>query len=320
MRIQITGLGLYLPPHIVTAEDLSSRINRSAEWIESRTGVLRRRFASEPNEAMAAKALQQALGNQRPDLLINAATTPCQLIPDTSIFISRELGWEGVPSMSIHATCLSFLVALQHAAALITAGAYTKVAIVSAEIASRSIDWNEPESAAILGDGAAAALVEPTPDGENSELLAYEMRTYPSGAELAQIEACGTHRHPDAPTTQPEHYRFHMNGPRIYRFAVTRVADVVNTVLGRAGIQSSDLDLTVPHQASGPGVAAGTTLLNLDPAKVVDITAEYGNCIAASMPMALAHAHAQGRLKRGDKILFVGTGAGVSIAAAVLRW
>ena len=158
------------------------------------------------------------------------------------------------------------------------------------------------------------------PYGENSELLAYEMRTYPSGAELAQIEACGTHRHPDAATTQPEHYRFHMNGPRIYRFAVTRVADVVNTVLGRAGIQSSDLDLTVPHQASGPGVAAGTTLLNLDPAKVVDITAEYGNCIAASMPMALAHAHAQGRLKRGDKILFVGTGAGVSIAAAVLRW
>lgn len=320
MKIQITGLGLYLPPQVVNAEDVAEKINRSTEWVANRTGVLRRRYANEPNEVMAAKALQQALGDQRPDLLINAATTPCQLIPDTSVFIGKELDWDEIPSLSIHATCLSFLVALHHAAALIKAGAYKRIAIVSSEIASRSIDWNEPESAAILGDGAAAALVEATPDGEDSELLSYQMRTYPSGAKLAQFEAGGTHRPPEAPTTRPEHYLFHMNGPRIYRFAISRLPDVVNTVLNQAGISIDDLDLTVPHQASGPGIAGAINLLNLDPTKVVDVTAEYGNCIAASIPMALAHAHAQGRLQRGDKILLVGTGAGLSIAAAVLRW
>jgi 3-oxoacyl-[acyl-carrier-protein] synthase-3 len=320
MRVQITGLGLYAPPRVETAESLAPRVGRSAQWIAQRTGVHRRHFADEPFESMAAKAGRAALGDRVPDLLINASTTPRQLIPDSSVFVARELGLDGIPAFTIHATCLSFVVGLHQAAALVHSGAFRRVLVVSTELASTSIDWSEPESAALLGDGAAAAVVEPTPDGESSALLAFGMRTYPAGAELARFEGAGTAHHPNADDTEATHNLFHMNGPRIFKYALTRLPPLVAEVIGRAGLGPRDFDLVVPHQASGPALKTGAALCGLDPDKLVDVVGEYGNCIAASIPMALAHAHAEGRLHRGDRVLLVGTGAGVSVAALALRW
>jgi 3-oxoacyl-[acyl-carrier-protein] synthase-3 len=320
MRVKITGTGFYAPPHVETAEDLACRIDKDAEWIHSHTGVARRHITQEPVESMAAKAALDALRDREPpDLLLNCSATPRQLIPDSSVFIQRALGWEGLPCHTIHATCLSFLVGLHTAAAFITTGAYRRILLVSSEVSSTSREFEEPESAALLGDGAAAALVEATPEGEASAFLSWEMRTWSSGAHLAAFQGAGLRHHPNDPETAPRHNRFTMDGPRIWRFTRPRAGAIIDTALGRAGLAVADIDLVVPHQASAPALKA-LRFYGISPDRVVSILGEYGNCIAASLPMALAIAEREGRVKRGDRLMLLGTGAGLSMAAAVIRW
>jgi 3-oxoacyl-[acyl-carrier-protein] synthase-3 len=269
---------------------------------------------------MGAHAGRQALGDgPAPDLILNASLSPVQLIPDSSVFIQKELGYEGIPSFSIHATCLSFLVGLHVAGALVHAGAYRRILVVSSEQGSVSRDFDHPESGVLIGDGAAAAVVVPTPEGERSELMAFQMTTWPSGSHLAEFQGAGTRQHPNDPTTERKHNLFRMQGPSIYRKAVRKVARLVSDLLEQAELTGDDLDLVVPHQASGPALAT-LPRFGLPADRIVDIIGQYGNCIAASVPMALAHAEQQGRLKRGDKIMILGTGAGLSVAGAILRW
>jgi 3-oxoacyl-[acyl-carrier-protein] synthase-3 len=320
MRVRVTSTGLYLPPKVETAEDLAPRVGRSVEWILERTGVFERRVAEEPVESMAAKAAALAIGDgPPPDLIVNASTTPRQALPDTSVFVQQALGWEGIPCHTVHATCLSFLIALHQVAALLTVGAYQRVLIVSSEIGSIGRNWDEPESAVLLGDGAAAAIVERTPDDEGSALLAYKMGCWPSGAGLTEVPGGGVLHHPNDPSTRREHNLFHMDGPGIYRMARRRVAIVLRDVLTRASWTQSDVDLVVPHQASGTAVAA-VARYGFPPERIVNVVGRFGNTIGASLPMALASANADGRLRRGDQVLLVGTGAGLSVAAAALRW
>jgi 3-oxoacyl-[acyl-carrier-protein] synthase-3 len=292
----------------------------SAEWILKKTGVARRHVTTEPVEVMAARAARDALEPVgAPDLLIYAATTQRQTIPDTSVYVQRELKLGTIPSFTVHASCLSFLVGLHNAFALVSAGAFKRVLVVSAEIGSVGRDYEEPESAALVGDGAGAVVVEATPEGERSELLAYEMATWPEHEHLASIEGGGTRKHPNDPLTRPRDQLFHMDGLGIYKAARKRVAVVLGRVLHSAGVSREQLALTVPHQPSGPAVAA-LEHYGIPAERTVNIVAEYGNCISASIPMALAVADREGRLRRGEPVLIIGTGAGLSVGAAVLRW
>jgi len=318
MRIQISRVAKYAAPLIETAEDLAPRVGRSVDWIVQHTGVSRRHICTTSMEAQAAEAARAAIGNgPPPDLIVNASLTPRQLIPDTSVFIQRELGLSGVPSFSIHATCLSFLVALHNVSALVTAGAYKRVLVVSSEIGSVCRDFSEPESAVLIGDGAAAAIIEPATGP--SAVLAYHMSTWSEGADLTELRGAGIHRHPNDPRTTPEDNLFHMNGLGIYKMARRRVAVVLKRLLEQAGMRQKDISVVVPHQASGPAVAALRRYGFADE-QVINIISEYGNCIAASIPMALAAAEEQGRLVRGQPVLLLGTGAGLSVGGAVLRW
>lgn len=319
MRFMVQATSFYAPPRVETADQLSELIGKSAEWIRSRTGVERRRICEEPLEIFAARAAREVLAGETPDLLIYASASPRQLIPDTSVFVARELGISNLACHSIHATCLSFLVALHTAGAFIATGAYRKILIVSAEIASVGRRLNEPESASILGDGAASALVVPTPTDLQSRLLAWKFKTFPEAADLVELAGAGTRHHPNAASTVRSHNQFTMNGPRLYKFALPRAKELINQVLAESDLTMADIRVVVPHQASGPALQA-LKLCGVPNDKVINIVGEYGNCVAASIPMALAAAHREGRMKRGDAILIVGTGAGMSIGAAVLRW
>jgi 3-oxoacyl-[acyl-carrier-protein] synthase-3 len=320
MRVQISRVAMAAPPDIQTADALGPLIGRSGDWIRQRTGVDRRHISAVSMEQLGAEAARAAIGDgPPPDLLINASLTPLQLIPDSSVFLLGALGYSGIPAFSVHATCLSFAVALSQAAALIHAGLYRRILIVSAETGSLCRDFEEPESAALIGDGAGAALVEATPEGEDSALLAFRMATWPEGAGYAELRGLGTRNFPEAPHTRPADNRFHMRGPRLFRFTAQRFGPFLAELLGPLGLSPADIDLVVPHQASGPALDA-LPAFGFDPARVVNIIAEYGNCIAASLPMALAVAQAEGRLRRGDRVLLLGSGAGLSLAAALLRW
>ncbi len=166
LPVRIVGLGLYLPASVETSSDLADRVGRSADWIVSRVGVERRHIADRPVEEIAAAAAREALsGGPPPDLIVNASATPRQAIPDTSVFVQRALGLGGIASYSIHATCLSFVVALHVAATQVVSGGFRRVLVVSSEIGSVRRNMAQPESAALFGDGAAAAVIEATPAG-----------------------------------------------------------------------------------------------------------------------------------------------------------
>ena len=317
--LRVSGTGAWLPPRIQTADELAPLIGRSARWISQRTGVVERRISELPMAEMAAAAVREALGDGGPpDLVVNASLTPVQLAPDSSVFILRALGLSGVPGFSLHATCLSFLDAIPVVAGLVGSGGYRRVAVVSAERGTRCRDLDEPESAALIGDGAGAVVFEPGA-ADRSTLLGSATGTWPEGAELAEIPGFGERHPPGAPTTTPAHHRFRMRGPAIYRQARRRIPQVLDALLGALSMSLDDLDLVVPHQASGPGVAS-LGRLGIPAEKVVQTVAWTGNCIAASVPIALDHAVRSGRLQRGQTVLLLGTGAGLSVTAVVLRW
>lgn len=320
MRAQIVSVGMAVPDKVETSAELAERIGRPESWIRSRTGVVRRRIAEGPIENLAAAAARQAIGDgPPPDLILNASTTPRQAIPDTSVFVQQALGFSGVPSYTIHATCLSFIVAVQSAAAYLTNRLYHRVLVVSAEIGSLSRNFEEAESAALLGDGAAAAIVERTPDNEASEILAYRMATWPEGAALTELRGFGTRRHPNAEHTTPEDNYFTMKGPAVLRMVMQKAAPFLDSLFELAMMERGEIDLVVPHQASRPALIALASL-GFPEEKIVDILADYGNCVAASIPMALTVALEQGRLHRGDRVLLAGTGAGLSGAGMLMIW
>jgi 3-oxoacyl-[acyl-carrier-protein] synthase III len=320
LRVKVVGTGFYAPAQVETTCDIAPRIGKDAEWVSSRTGVLQRRVSAENMALMGARAAREALGQgPPPDLILNASAIPQQLIPDSSVFIEQELGYEGIPSHSIHATCLSFLVALHAAACYLSSGVYNRILIVSSEVATPGRNYAQPESASLFGDGAAAAVVETPSANESSGLLGWRMQTWPRGAGLSEVRGCGTRCHPNSPATRQEDNLFTMDGRRLYRMARSCFAAVFHGALQDAGLTATDLDVIIPHQASRHGIDA-FTYFDIPPAKIVSILRDYGNCVAASIPMALALAQREGRLRRGCNVLLGGAGAGLSVGVAILRW
>ena len=189
MDVKITGIGYYLPDNIETSLELSTKINKSVDWIISRTGVKQRYISTIDVDKMGALAAKNALKNHatNPDLILNASGVGKQVIPDTSVFFQKELGLNEIPSFSIHSTCLSFLVALNVAANFLVNGAYNKVLIISADRGTRGRNFNEPESSALLGDAAAAVVVEKSDINEKSKIIDFSMKTYPEGSNFTEV-------------------------------------------------------------------------------------------------------------------------------------
>ena len=322
MDIKITGIGYYLPDTIETAKKLSTKINKSEEWIISRTGVEERRISSIDVDKMGALAAKKALSeiDGKPDLILNASGVGKQVIPDTSVFFQKELGYEEIPSFTVHATCLSFLVALNVAANFIEQGTYKKILIISSDRGTRGRNYNEAESAALLGDAAAAVVVEKTDDKGDSKLLDFSMNTWPSGSHLTEVRGGGTNLHPHDERTTFDDNLFSMNGPMIYKMARKTVYEQIQKDLKKHNLTTVDIDLLIPHQASGLAVKAYSKFGGFDKSKVVNIINTTGNCVAASIPLALALAYEQKLFKRGDLLYFVGTGAGLSVASTLLRY
>jgi len=314
LKVSITGTGFAAPGIVETAEDLAPRIGRSADWIRSRTGVAERRVSDRPMEEMAAEAARDALGEgPPPDLILNASLTPVQLIPDSSVFVQQALGLSGIPSFSVHATCLSFLVGLHTAVHFVAAGTWKRVLLVSAEKGTGFRAFDEPESAALIGDGAAAAVIEPG----SGRWIDFAFETWPEGAAWAELPGAGTRLPPERATLAD--YRFRMEGTRIYRLGRSKMTEMLFGILQRNDLTLADIDLVVPHQMSGPGLQAFRRV-GVSDEQLVDIVGSYGNCVAASLPMALATAERDGRLRRGARVLFLGLGAGLSLAAGLMQW
>ena len=323
LPVMIAGLGTYLPDHIMTSAELEDTWSLEPGWIMRVAGIRERRYAShETVTRMAAAAGRRALAaagmsESDLDLIIAASSAPQQTIPCTAAFIQRELGAPDGAStcFDVNATCLSFLLAMQSAAHMLAAGSYRAALVVSSEIGGRSRNPTEPASACLFGDAAAAAVLVRAPEGSASRVVWGQFATYSSGADLTVIPGGGSLHHPNDPATTPDMNVFHMDGVGVFRRAAKVLGPFVDSFLAKAGWTHEDVDVVVPHQASRHGVELVSTRLGFRADQVVSNLIERGNCVAASIPLALAESVDSGRIRRGQRVMLLGTGAGMTLGA-----
>jgi 3-oxoacyl-[acyl-carrier-protein] synthase-3 len=330
LGLRILGTGEYVPSQQVDSCALDRRWGKQAGWTRKHSGIDHRYFADreETSSLMAARAAQAALnasGLEARDLdcVVSACSVMEQAIPCTAALIHRELGLggSGIPAFDINATCLSFLVALDLLAMSISAGRFRRVLIVSSEVASAGLPWDEPATAMLFGDGAAAVVLSGGAAEQSSELMGTHFETYSDGANFCQIRAGGTRmRVHDDPEEYAKHAVFRMDGKATYRMAAQRLPVYLQRLFARAGVELSDLAAIVPHQASAKALTHLQTALGLPEEQIVRVLPTRANQMAASIPVALHHAVSSGRVRRGDTIALVGSGAGLSFGGAVLRY
>ncbi len=326
--IKIVSTGKYLPKRKITAQALADKIGVSSEWIAKKSGVMVRYFVEDETTSQmatfAAKAALAAanLSIQSIDCIVCANTVPEQGIPCTAALVQAQFGAAaaGIPAFDLNATCLSFVTALDTLSYLIDAGRYQRILLISSEIATLALDWADHESCTLFGDGAAAVIVARSPATATSAILASRMETYGEAAALAQCLGGGTKHHPREYVAHPESFIFQMQGRAIYRMASKILPGFLDRLFGPMGISMADIDLVIPHQASLMSMRLLRKQLQIPEDSLMVIAHDHGNTIAASIPMALHEAIRQGKLKRGDRALLLGTAAGFSVGGIVLEY
>lgn len=326
---RILGTGVHRPSRTVTSAELDTRYGREPGTTLARSGVASRRWAdaSETSSVMAARALAsatRAAGLEPGDLdaVVVASVAPEQPMPTNAVLVLRELDLRGgrTEAFDVNASCLGFLSAFQIATLGVAAGRWDRVGVVATEVASKALDHTSVESSALFGDGAAAAVVGRTADGEGSAVRALRFGTWPEGADFCRIDAGGTRWNAVTPPPTDDAYLFRMDGPGVLRHAAARLPRFLADVLADAGTTAEEVDVVVPHQASGVGLRLLRERLGFPGERVVDILADHGNQVSASIPTALHEAVASGRLVRGGTALLLGTGAGLTIGAALVTY
>jgi len=325
MRASIAGWGTSVPEQRVTNADLEARVDTSDEWIVERTGIRERRVAG-PDETTASLAVeagtaaikQAGITPEDVDLLIVASATPEQPIPHTGAFVGEGLGLR-CGSFDLGAGCAGFVYELVTGAALLTAGHLDHVLVIGAETLSRVVDPNDRGTCILFGDGAAAVLLEKSPD-DAPGVLAWDLGCDGSATGLLGMPAGGS-RLPTSPETIAAglHY-IKMQGQEVFRRAVRAVVDSARLTLERAGLTADDVDWFIPHQANLRIIEAAASRLKIPMERTIVNIERYGNTSAASIPLAMAEAADDGRIKTGDVLLLSGFGAGMTWASAALRW
>ncbi|WP_369991956.1 beta-ketoacyl-ACP synthase 3 [Pseudomonas xanthosomatis] len=324
--LAILGTGHSLPQQVLTSAELDHRLGLAPGSVERISGVQQRHVAGPADNAatLGAQAAHNALqaagvALQQLDLIVCANGTQDQGMPCNAALLQRELGLgqSGIPAMDINASCLGFIAALDTLSWAIQAGQYQRVLVVCADIASCGLNWQQVEVSGIFGDGAAAVVLGPG----GGSILASRLRTYAEGAELCQIPAGGSRYHPRridqpfAPLTS-----FAMHGKGVFRLAAKHLPTLLDDLLAQAGLSLAEIDWVIPHQASQQAMAHAARRLSMSPGKVIDIFARHGNQVAAALPTALDIAVRDGRIQRGQRLLLIGTGAGLSLGGLVLEF
>jgi 3-oxoacyl-[acyl-carrier-protein] synthase-3 len=329
MPVRIAGTGEYIPSQRVASEQFDDRWGKPAGWTFGRTGIECRYFAvgDETSSYMGAEAARRALaaaGLEPSDIdcIVFTACVSEQAIPCTAVLIHRRLGLDGsgIPAFDMNATCLGFMVALDMMSSAIAVGRFRRALIISSEIASAGLNWEDTETAPLFGDGAAAVVLEAA-EAHPSAMLARHAQTFSEGADLCQVRSGGTRiRVREQLQRFLDGACFEMSGRKTYKLAAQVLPQFLQSLLGRARIDTSAIRCWVPHQASHKAIAHLQSALALPAERVMRVIGERGNQIAASIPVTLHHAITAGRIVRGDLVALIGTGAGLSLGGAVLRY
>ena len=316
--VSITGLGSRVPDRIVTNDELAQLVDTSDEWIVERTGIRERRMADD-KEALSdvalpacRKALAQAgLKGADIDLLIVATVTPDMAFPSTGAILADRLGATSAAAYDLSAGCTGFVYALAQGYAMVAGGLAHRALVVGGDLLSRILDWEDRSTLVLFGDGAGAVVLETVPE---QGFVGFELGADGAGGENLWLPGSGSRRFDES-----EKY-VKMNGREVFRFATRILVQSAEDLLAKCEVSIDDVDLYIPHQANMRIIAHATKKLGVPSDRVVINVDRYGNTSSGSIPLALADAAADGRLRPGQLVLMTGMGAGLTWGSALIRW
>ena len=317
-RIGITGLGVHVPERVFTNKDLEQFVDTSDEWIVERTGIRERRFAAD-EEALtdiarpaAVTALEDA--KTRPDeidLLICATVTPDMMFPTSAAILADELGMPDAAAYDLLAGCTGFVYAIAQAYGMVAGGLARKALVVGGDVLSKILDWEDRSTLVLFGDGAGAVVLERVDEGG---FLGFELGADGGGGEHLWLPGSGSRRFEDADRLVK------LNGREVFKFATRVLVSSAEAVLKECGRTVDEVDVYVPHQANKRIIDHAAKRLGIAEEKVVVNVDRYGNTSSGSIPLALADAAADGRLREGELVLMTGMGAGLTWGSALIEW
>jgi 3-oxoacyl-[acyl-carrier-protein] synthase-3 len=321
----MTGWGRYVPERILTNFDLEKMVDTSDEWIRTRTGIRERHIAApgETCSTMSLAAARQALAVAKlppseVELIIVATSSPDYWVPSVASMIQDQLGAKNAPAFSLVAGCTGWVYALATASQFIQTGAYRNALVIGTEHLSIGVDWTDRNTCVLFGDGSGAVVLEAS--DQPTGILAFELGSDGSDYDALILHG-GAGAHPPSHEVINQRLQYlRMDGRRVFKFATRVMANSVRKVVTASGLTIEDIALIIPHQANDRIIELARRRLRVSPDKIVVNIDRYGNTSAASIPLALVEAIEDGRVKPGDRLVFVGFGAGLTWAAAAFHW
>jgi len=325
-HVKISGLSTYVPPKVLTNEDLEKLVDTNNEWILQRTGI-RERHIADPGVAtsdLAYEATMPALrqagitANQL-GFIVVGTTTPDTIFPSTACMLQHRIGATRAWGFDLGAACSGFTYALTTAMQMVATGAHDHALAVGADVMSSIIDYTDRTTCVLFGDGAGAVVVSAASDDE-PHIIDFAHEIDGSGGPALCMPAGGSRLPASHETVEQRLHYVKQDGAAVFKFAVRKTEEICRRVLERNGLEGTDLDLFVSHQANRRIITAAAERLGLPEEKVVINLGNYGNTTGATIPLALADAVQEGRLKKGDLVLLTSVGAGFTVGAVLLRW
>ncbi len=322
--VSITGLGWHVPERVLTNDELARMVDTSDEWIFARTGIRERRIAA-PEEALsdvslpaAEEALERAgVRAIDIDLLVVATVTPDMVFPSTAAILADRLGATEAAAYDLAAGCTGFMYALSQAYAAVAGGLARRALVVGADLLSKIVDWTDRATCIVFGDGAGAVVLERVGEGG---FLGFELGADGSGGGQLYIPAGGSRAPASEETVARREHYVRMNGPEVYKFATRVLVSSAEKLLDLCGVPVEEVDVYVPHQANIRIIDYAVRKLGIPEERVVVNVDRYGNTSSASIPLALADAVDEGRVRKGDTVLMTGMGAGLTWGSALMDW
>jgi 3-oxoacyl-[acyl-carrier-protein] synthase-3 len=325
-RAKISALGTFVPPRLLTNEDLEKMVETNHDWIMERTGIKERHLVEKgvATSDLAVEAAKKALAERGLlptdiEAIIVATVTPDMFFPSTACLVQNKLGAKGVWGFDLSAACSAFLFALQSGAQFIATGTHKKVMVIGADVMSSIIDYTDRATCVIFGDGAGAVILEAAED-DSVGILDFIHEIDGSGACSLYMPGGGSLNPSTHDTVDKKMHFVHQDGQAVFKYAVKKMAELCEKILERNGLQGSDIKAFIPHQANKRIITATAERVGLDPKTVIINIDRFGNTTAATIPLAMQTAREEGKLKKGDLVLLASVGAGFTVGATLLRW
>ena len=322
---KISGVAGFVPPRVMTNDDLSKFVETNDEWIRTRTGIRERHVVDKgmATSHMATEAAKCVLQQTKTDaadidLIVVASVTPDMFFPATACLVQDRIGAKKAWGFDLSAACSGFAYALTVGAQFVGAGSHQKALVIGSDTMTSILNYQDRATCVLFGDGAGAALIEPA--GQNEGILDFEHDVDGSGGQFLFMPGGGSLNPSTAETVEKKMHYVHQEGSQVFKYAVRRMADLAVHLIERNGFKSDDVALVVPHQANLRIIKAMQERLGVEDSKVMVNIDRYGNTTAATIPLGLRDAVAEGRLKKGDLVLILTVGAGYTTGGILLRW